>query len=75
MFTKLKRYSDKAGIINVSPPFYYCFAKLEKKLTSIYEDKCSEHFICQKLVNELVKIETPAICTNFSLEKFVTFFC
>ena len=73
MFTKLKRYSDNSGIINVSPSFHYYDAKL-KKLINIYEDKCSEHFICHKIVNQLIQIEAPAVCKNFPLEKFVTFF-
>ena len=74
MFTKLKRYSDNSGIINATPSFHYYVAKLEKKLINIYEDKCSEHFIFHKIVNELIQIEAPAVCKNFSLEKCETFF-
>ena len=28
----------------------------------------------QKIVNELIQIEAPAVCTNFSPKKFVLFF-
>lgn len=73
-FTKLKRYNDKNGLVNVSQAFHFYIVRLEKALQNVIKEHIHEHGICSQALEQLTLVTVPTRCIGFPKIKFLQFF-